>query len=115
MSRKSWHETRGELQSARRFCKMISQLALFWLQYEIMHDIAGNMDPKVDPCVDFYSFACGNFKNRYVLSDDEYYLDPYSSTDHMIATELKSRYAVAAEPVTIFYRFPAFYSIIRRK
>lgn len=47
-------------------------------------DVLDLMDPTVGPCEDFYNFACGQFLNRTVLSDEKVSIDTFSiSRDHM--------------------------------
>lgn len=47
-------------------------------------DVLDMMDPTVGPCEDFYNFACGQFLNRTVLSDEKVSIDTFSiSRDHM--------------------------------
>ena len=33
------------------------------------HALMQNMDPNVDPCEDFYQYACGGFEKRVYLID----------------------------------------------
>jgi len=37
---------------------------------ESSHMVLQNMDKTVDPCTDFYQFACGGFEERVVIPDD---------------------------------------------
>ncbi|KAK8766348.1 hypothetical protein V5799_006876 [Amblyomma americanum] len=47
--------------------------------------ILRNMDPGVDPCTDFYDFACGRWKQYHVLPPDR----PHSDTFAVMKDELK--------------------------
>ncbi|XP_072019295.1 neprilysin-1-like [Amphiura filiformis] len=38
---------------------------------EAANEILTNMDPTVDPCEDFYEYACGGWKKRTVIPDDQ--------------------------------------------
>ncbi|CAN8016172.1 unnamed protein product, partial [Ixodes persulcatus] len=47
--------------------------------------ILRNMDPSVDPCTDFYNYACGSWKHHHVLPPDR----PHSDTFAVMKDELK--------------------------
>lgn len=49
-------------------------------------EILNNVDPNVDPCTDFYKFACGNFISNTTLD-----YTPYRSTETSVEDEMNMR------------------------
>ncbi|XP_051172592.1 neprilysin-2-like isoform X2 [Leptopilina boulardi] len=49
-----------------------------------------NLDISIDPCEDFYKFACGKFLNTTILPDDKIYVDAYSLVEDKIQMQLKN-------------------------
>ena len=47
------------------------------------------MDAEVDPCNDFYRFACGGFHNETAIQDGEYWVDQFTKTDHKLKEKLR--------------------------
>lgn len=71
---------------------MLSGLPLLWLQLQFAWDIYKTMDTSVNPCVDFYNYACGNFKNVAPLPEDKAEVNRFSQTDDQLKKNLKSMY-----------------------
>ena len=44
-------------------------------------DILDNLDDSVDPCDDFYQFACGGYIERTVIPDDHTRVNQFSTLD----------------------------------
>ena len=47
------------------------------------------MDQKVDPCVDFYSFACGKFENDTIIPDDRSSVTTFSLISDRVTEQLR--------------------------
>lgn len=48
------------------------------------------MDKTVDPCEDFYSFACGGFETRNVIPDDQSSVTTFSLISDEVTEQLRS-------------------------
>jgi len=48
------------------------------------------MDKSVDPCEDFYSFACGGFETRNVIPDDQSSVTTFSLISDEVTEQLRS-------------------------
>ncbi|XP_044750309.1 uncharacterized protein LOC123310736 [Coccinella septempunctata] len=62
---------------------------------EASKTIVGNMDMKVDPCQDFYKFACGNFLNKTVIPSSKTLVDSFSTLTNVIDKQI---HTVLEEP-----------------
>ena len=48
------------------------------------------MDKSVNPCDDFYSFACGGFETRNVIPDDQSSVTTFSLISDEVTEQLRS-------------------------
>ena len=53
-------------------------------------EILENMDQKVDPCDDFYSFACGGFESKHVIPDDQSRVTTFSLISDKVTAQLRN-------------------------
>lgn len=57
---------------------------------KISESIRKALNEKVDPCLDFYEFACGNWPNEHKLSQQDLELSTFSLTSDEINKEIMS-------------------------
>ena len=53
-------------------------------------DLLKNMDKKVNPCDDFYSFACGGFEERLNIPDDKSSMTTFSLISDQVTEQLRN-------------------------
>ena len=53
-------------------------------------ELLGNMNQKVDPCEDFYSFACGGFESKHVIPDDQSSVTTFSLISDEVTEQLRN-------------------------
>lgn len=59
-------------------------------------DVLNNMDPSIDPCDDFYQFACGNFIKKTNIPDDKSSVTSFSVISDLLQEQLRT---MIEEPV----------------
>ena len=52
-------------------------------------ELLQNMDQTVDPCEDFYQFACGGFEKRNVIPDDQSSVTTFSLISDKVTEQLR--------------------------
>lgn len=52
--------------------------------------VLANMDSKVEPCDDFYEFACGNFEKNTNIPDDKSSVSEFSNVDDKLQEQLRT-------------------------
>lgn len=62
----------------------------------IAASVINNMDPTVDPCDDFYQFACGNFIKETIIDDDKTSQTTFSAISDSLLNKLRM---IVTEPI----------------
>ncbi|CAG0890073.1 unnamed protein product [Darwinula stevensoni] len=52
-------------------------------------EILSNMDPKEDPCNDFYRYTCGRFVDKAIIPDGESWVSQFTKIDYQLKKDLR--------------------------
>ncbi|KAB0797722.1 hypothetical protein PPYR_08715 [Photinus pyralis] len=73
--------------------------------------IINTMNARLDPCTDFYEFACGNFIRDTVIPDDRMEISPFTEAGNMLEQQLRALYSapITADDIRPFVLLKTFY------
>ena len=72
-----------------KFRQLLNCIEIWWRKIFPAAQILENMNQKVDPCDDFYSFACGGFESKYVIPDDKSSVTSFTLIGDEITAQLR--------------------------
>ena len=64
----------------------------------LANSILASMNSKVDPCADFYQFACGRFINKTIIPEDKFTVDSFSIIYDDLEKQLNNSLAKNIQP-----------------
>ena len=56
----------------------------------LAEEISGKIDNSVDPCDDFYNFACGQYVKKTKITEDKVLIDTFSMVRDTLKDQLKT-------------------------
>lgn len=62
---------------------------MWHLNHFVAAELMKFVDQKVDPCEDFYAFACGSFEKNTIIPDDESSVDTFSLLSDELTKKLR--------------------------
>ncbi len=66
--------------------------SLAWLQWQIAANMISIMDRTVDPCEDFYKFACGHYDDRVTIDKSFGQMNPLAQATFNLQAQIEGTY-----------------------
>ena len=79
---------------------------------ETAADLIDRMDPSVDPCDDFYQFACGGFIEKKLIPDDKSKYSAFSVLSDKLNEQVKNKFLGKVCKNTFMFRSDQFWRVI---
>lgn len=77
---------------------MIKQIIHIYKIQFTASTILKNMDPDIDPCDDFYRYACGGFLKSTIIPDDKTSINTFSVISDKLQEQLRTSIEAESEP-----------------